>query len=289
MNLRVSFKKFGLFFLTLLLCLWMTSTPSAQEPTEPKEAEFQGEKQEQEGTKKAKKKKSKKRGRRRGAKQEEEKKEKKPPEPQDVLGFVEKFYNVGMGLTISEEDGKEIKMLVLLGAGTPQLIVSKALVEMAGENFNMLGFAIAHQLGHVYSFNRRILYRDPDWKRQRWSRAAREEEYRADRFAMTLMSFSPDMNTDGAKQFLSACGVKLGDGGNFCHTLPEMFLDREFRLRNSLDERVEFSLTTGRWISDNFVQTHAEYWPRGVDHSEERKLVRDFQSIIPSMICWPHC
>ena len=287
MKNRSLFRKIGITFLTLLLGLSTAAAPSAQEPTEPKEEESQEEKQEKESTKKAKKKKSKKRSRRRDAKREAEKKEKKPPELKDVLGFVEKFYNVGMELTISEEE--EIKMLVMLGDGTPKLIISKALLKMTGENFNMLGFAMAHQLGHVYSFNRRILYRDPDWKRQRWSKAAREEEYRADRFAMTLMSFSPDMNSEGAKQFLSACSVNLGDRGNFCHTLPGMFLDQEFKLRTSLDERVEFSLTTGRWISDNFVQTHAEFWSNGIGHSGERKLVRDFQSIIPSMICWPHC
>lgn len=135
---------------------------------------------------------------------QELKKKEKNPEPADVLGFVHKYYNAGLVLTVTEEE--EVKMSVSLGDGPARLNVSQGLLDLTQGDASMLGFAMAHQLGHVYSFNRKILYRDPDWRRERWNRAAREEEYRADRFAITLLSFSPDFITTGAKRFLLGSG-----------------------------------------------------------------------------------
>jgi hypothetical protein len=219
-------------------------------------------------------------------KQDQEKK-KKPPDVHDVLGFVHKYYNCGMQLTLEEEE--EIQMSVAVGNGAPQLRASQGLIKLTQENPSMLGFALAHQLGHVYSFNRKILRKDPDWRREKWDKAAREEEYRADRFAMTLMSFSPDFVTTGAKRFLLACSQALGEEGNFCHSLPGLFPGQEISVRATFTTRTEFVLESGRWISGNFPQVHAEYWSRGMDRVGRRKLIRDFHSIIPSMICWPHC
>ena len=218
--------------------------------------------------------------------QELQKNEKKP-EPEDVLGFVHKYYNAGLELVVTEEE--EVKMSVSLGGGPAQLIVSRGLLDLTQDDPSMLAFAMAHQLGHVYSFNRRVLYRDPDWLRERWNKAAREEEYRADRFAITLLSFSPDFITSGAKRFLLGCGQTLGDRGNFCHSLERLFQGHEQRVFAPFTDRAEFVENSGRWISENFVQTHASFWSNGIDDVGRKRLIRDFQSLIPSMVCWPHC
>ena len=217
----------------------------------------------------------------------DKKKMKKSPDVHDVLGFVHKYYNCGMQLTLENEE--EIRMSVSVRNGAPQLYASQGLLKLTQENPSMLGFALAHQLGHVYSFNRKILQKDPDWHREKWDKAAREEEYRADRFAMTLMSFSPDFVTTGAKQFLMACSQALGEEGNFCHSLPGLFPGQKISVRAPFTSRTEFVLESGRWISGNFPQVHAGYWSQGIDRVGRRKLIRDFRSIIPSMICWPHC
>ena len=220
-------------------------------------------------------------------KKQDKEKKKKPPDIHDILGFVHKYYNCGMQLSLGEEE--EVRMSVSVGNGAPQLRASQGLLKLTQEDPSMLGFAMAHQLGHVYSYNRKILRKDPDWRREKWDKAAREEEYRADRFAMTLMSFSPDFTTVGAKQFLMACSQDLGEKGNFCHSLPGLFPGQEISVRAPFTDRTEFVLESGRWISGNFPQVHAGYWSQGIDRVGRRKLIRDFHSIIPSMICWPHC
>ena len=218
---------------------------------------------------------------------QELKKKEKNPEPEDVLGFVHKYYNAGLVLTVTKEE--EVKMSVSLGDGPARLNVSQGLLDLTQGDSSMLGFAMAHQLGHVYSFNRKILYRDPDWQRERWNRAAREEEYRADRFAITLLSFSPDFITAGAKRFLLGSGRTLGDRGNFCHSLEGMFQGHEQRVFAPFTDRAEFVDESGRWIRQNFVQTQASFWSNGINDAGRKRLIRDFQSIIPSMVCWPHC
>ena len=218
---------------------------------------------------------------------QELKKKEKNLEPEDVLGFVHKYYNAGLVLTVTEEE--EVKMSVSLGDGPARLNVSQGLLDLTQGDSSMLGFAMAHQLGHVYSFNRKIVYRDPDWQRERWNRAAREEEYRADRFAITLLSFSPDFITTGAKRFLLGSGRTLGDRGNFCHSLEGMFQGHEQRVFAPFTDRAEFVDESGRWISQNFVQTNASFWSNGINDAGRKRLIRDFQSIIPSMVCWPHC
>lgn len=220
-------------------------------------------------------------------KAQELKKPGKNPGPGEILRFVHKYYNAGLVLMVTE--GEEVKISVSLGDGPALLEVSQGLLDLTRENSSMLGFAMAHQLGHVYSFNRKILYRDPDWQRERWNRAAREEEYRADRFAITLLSFSPDFVTTGAKRFLLGSGRTLGNRGNFCHSLKKLFQGRKHKVFSSFTDRAEFVDESGRWISQNFAQTHASFWPGGVNKAGQKRLIRDFQSIIPSIVCWPHC